>query len=392
MIIYNPQWLEWLHISREAKLWHTNSIISDEQYQSFQTRFKTPLYTPNLFIRITLFFFTWIALAGAYGMMFIIVSSSSQTITSFFLIFTGMATFVAQEFLVRQRHLYQSGIDEAFLYVALFSTIGGVVGLYLESAGDAIHWTLPWLMGLPFLVWGAVRHADRLVTMAAYVCVLGIAVTLSIEIGALTKATLPFVTMIIAVLSYFLAQIYSRKKELQPWRECIFMVELLSLATFYCAGNYYVVREGNSVLMNVTLPDGEHIPMAFLFYAFTVVTPIAYVIRGLIIRDYLLLRTGLIAAVVSILTFRYYFHLIPLEVAITFAGAVLFLTALFTLRYLKNEPNGLIGKHLLKERPKGLDVEAFAISQMLGNASPESEKKFEGGDGRFGGGGASNQW
>lgn len=394
MIVYNMQWVDALNVSREAKRWHASEIISIEQYAAIKMRFMTPLYTPNLFIRIVLFFFTYIALSGVYGIAFMAVGSAGERGMGIFWTIVGLISFVALEGLVKQKNLYKSGIDEALLYASLSLTIGGLIWLYLDLASETKHWVIPWLIALPFLLWGVVRFADRLVTAAAYVCLLGVIFTPLFEAGPAAKAFLPFVGMAVGLVSYVLTRNYKDDDELRPYEKCLYVVELIALATFYCAGNYYVVREMSVSLLNAPVPEGKDIPLAFLFYALTALTPLAYVVRGLMVRDHLLLRVGLIAAIVSVLTFRYYFHVIPPDVALTVAGLALFLIAVGALRHLKARRDGYTDKHLLKEKLKGLDAEALLVAQTLG-ASPQAqstEKKFEGGGGEFGGGGTSGGW
>ncbi len=394
MIAYDTEWLDALQTSREAKQWRTSSIISDDQYAAIKAKCTTPLYTPNLFIRIALFIFSYIALSGFSGMVFLFVTLIGERGLGVVGILVGVALSVALELLVKHRHLYKAGIDDALLYTSLGFTIGGAVWLYLDMAAGTTFWVIPWLIALPFLVWGVVRFADRLVTAAAYICVLGIVFTPLLESGPVGKSILPFAAMAAAMIAYVLARRNKAKEVLHPYEDCLFIVELLALATFYAAGNYYVVRELNQVLMNITIAEGEDISLAFLFYALTALTPLAYVVRGLIIRDHLLLRTGLIAAVLSVLTFRYYFHVIPPEVALTIAGIVLFVLAMAATRHLRTRRDGYTDKHLLHEKLKGLDAEALLVAHSLG-ASPQAqpvEKKFEGGGGEFGGGGAGGKW
>ncbi len=394
MIIHNTQWLDSLHTSREAKRWHASDIISIDQYAAIKAKFLTPLYTPNLFIRMVLFFFTYIALSGVYGMAFMVVGLAGDRGISIFCLVVGIISFVVLEALIKQKNLYKAGIDDALLYASLGFSIGGLVWIYLDTGTGARDWVIPWILPLPFLLWGVVRFADRIVTIAAYVCILGAIFTAMFEAGPLAKAILPFVAMAVALVSYFLSRKGKDERALKPYEECLFVLEILALATFYWAGNYLGVRMGNELLMEGVIPEGQDMPFAWLFYVFTALTPIVYIVRGLMVRDHLLLRAGLITAVLSVLTFRHYFHVLPPDVALTLAGLALSLVAVAAIRNLKTRIDGFTDKHLLKEKLKGLNAEALVIAHTLG-ASPQvqaADKKLEGGGGEFGGGGTSGNW
>ncbi|MBX2991105.1 MAG: hypothetical protein KF749_08055 [Bacteroidetes bacterium] len=390
MIIHNMEWVRKLRVVREVKQWLSSGIISTAQYDAIKTAYTTPLYTPTLFIRIVLFVFTCIALLGVYGIIFLAVSPTKDSAFAFFFVVTGVLSFVAMETVVKQRKFYEAGIEEALLYAALGLTIGGVVLLYTDATYAPRPGVVPWIIALPFLMFGAMRYADRLVTAAAYLCALAVLLVPLAEGGPVAKAVLPFVAMAAAALTYVLVQKYGKRKSLEPWKECLFVVELLALVAFYCGGNYFVVREGNEILMGAPIPEGKDIPLAFLFYALTILTPVVYVVRGLMIRDHLLLRTGLLAAVASVLTFRYYYAVVPPETALTIAGAALFVIAALSIRYLKTDRNGFTHRNILKEKLKDVNVEGLLISQTLGPA-PQAVKKESGG-GEFGGGGATGNW
>ncbi|MDL1892712.1 hypothetical protein FBQ87_07455 [Sphingobacteriales bacterium CHB3] len=391
MIIYDMRLVEKLQVAREAKQWRNSGIIPSNQYDAIKAAYTTPLYSPTLFIRIVLFVFACIALAGVYGIVFLIVSPDHDTTFAALLVVVGGLSFFVLERVVKTRQLYKAGIEEAMLYVALFLTIAGIVWLYLEATSPPRTGVVPWILALPLLIWGAVRFADRLVTAGAYICALAVVLVPLSESGPVTRSLLPFVAMLLGLGSYFLVRKYSGKKFLEPWKDCLFVIKMLSLAVLYCGGNYFVVREGNAALMGYEIPEGGNIPFAFLFYILTALIPVAYIVRGLMIRDHLLLRTGLIAAVVSVLTFRYYFHVVAPEVALTIAGAVMFLAAMFSLRFLKTDRNGFTHRNILKEKLKDLNAEGLLISQTLGPAPQPAAKPPQGG-GEFGGGGTTGSW
>jgi len=390
VIIYDPRWLEALGDAREAKRWRASGIISEPQCAAIAARFTTPLYAPTLFVRIALFFFAAIAVGGLYGMVVIAGGFSGRRL-AIFTVLCGALALVALDAIVGRRHLYQSGIDEALLYTALCFTAGGLVWLYLDAsvAGPV---AIRWLIALPFLVWGALRFADRLAAAAAYFCALGVLLAPLMEGGGVARAALPFATMAIGLLSYVLARAGADQSAWRPYAGCLLVVEALGLATVYGAGNYFAVRKANQWLMGELIPDGGVMPppLGFLFWAFTALTPVAYAVRGVLIRDRLLLRAGLVTAAFSVLTFVYYVPVAPAEVTLTAAGAALLLIAIAATRHLRTRRDGYTDKNLLAERLSLADAEALVTAHALGAPAPVSAQP-EGG-GTFGGGGASEKW
>ncbi len=390
MLAYNPTWIASLVISRTAKRWMESGILLPEQYASIKTAHATALYSPNLFVRIALYIFTSICVSGVVGLVGLVFSvAGADALTGLFLVL-GIGAIVVLEVLIKQKHLYCAGIDDALLYSGLGLMIGGVLGMVFLNKSD---WPaiLPALVALPFLVAASVRYADTLTTLASYMCLLFIICQPLTEMGPV-KAYLPLVVMVVSAIAYAGAVIVGRKNSFQSWETCFAVLEIASLVTFYLGGNYFIVRQFTDLLLQFQIPEGTDIPLAFLFYGLTVVVPIAYIVAGILRRDSILLRVGLLAAAFSVFTFRFYFHIAPPEVALTIGGIILIGAAFIAIKYLKIPKKGFTHERLLTRRLENLDTEMLVVSNTLGATAQQPQDQFKGGGGTFGGGGSTGNW
>jgi hypothetical protein len=145
--------------------------------------------------------------------------------------------------------------------------------------------------------------------------------------------------------------------------------------------------------------EAEGVPFAWLFYGFTFLIPLLYLIFALRRRDRVMLWAGMLTAVLAVFSYKYYHHVLPTETAVTLAGALLLALAYLSIRLLK-QPGAaarygltyLNEEEVSKEGP--LNAEALLVSEGLGHSvqQPQPEPGFEFGGGDFGGGGAGSKY
>jgi uncharacterized membrane protein YgcG len=167
---------------------------------------------------------------------------------------------------------------------------------------------------------------------------------------------------------------------------------VLTLLTFYAAGNYFVVREVGNEMYNLHLGTKNQIPFGWLFWILTVAIPPAYFIYGILKKNLLFMRVGLCLAMLSILTFRFYYAILPAEVAMTIAGLLLTLTSYFLTRYLKSSRHGFSFDHTKGTSKNLLNAQSLIIAQTLGTKTHTETKTVEFGGGSFGGGGSGSTY
>ena len=385
MIAYNTDWLDALLTQDAARDWHEKGLISDEKWQAVRARHKANFYSPNVFVRIGLAIFCYILLLAAAGIVGMAVEPNSETGFALYCLFWGgVCFFVLERWAIRSARHRASGIDDVLLYTGIGAVVGGLIALF-----DGPEPLVCCLIALPFLVWGSIRYADRLVAAASFGCVLLLILLMVNEIlPSLALYLLPFVGMAFSAAAYFFAQQGQGRWAWRHWHGPLGVVELLALVTFYASGNYWVVQQTGTEMFEL-----EWAPMGWFFWAFTFAVPVAYIVWGLRSKNRHLLDVGLGCVVAAIFSFRYYHHVMPLAWAAVLGGAVMFATAYLTIRFLRKNASPYTYEQdaeasLLQE------IEQQLVEQGIGgpNAPATATKPESLGGGQFGGGGAGGEF
>jgi uncharacterized membrane protein YgcG len=383
---YNHEHVHNLNVIKETKRWAKHHFITTDQLTRINEVYKTPFYHPNLIIRILLFVAILLALSGATGLFFLMVSDSGETGISIASILYGLISFVVLEKGFIANYHFKSGVTEAIMYHACGFTIGGVGGLVDFDSPQIMLITS--LLVFSFAGW---RYFDLLTTVCALLSFAGILFYNFYEAGGILQQIIPFVFIIAFGLLYWGIKKLKRNAKYKLWIYNLIVIEVISVLFIYVAGNYLVVRELSVNLMNLELQNGDDIPFAFLFYALTVIFPIGFLFFGIKRKDIVLLRVSLVALAFSVFTFKYYYSVGHIEITLTLAGALLIGIAIILMRYLKVMRNGFTGDNFLSERWADMNIEAFVISQTMGG-NIQSGSADVGGGGDSGGGGASTKF
>ena len=195
--------------------------------------------------------------------------------------------------------------------------------------------------------------------------------------------------MVASAGAYWFA--YANRSRYLNYENCFIVAQIVCLSALYTAGNYYVIQ---------TLGDdfrgqiNTHVPFGVFFWTWTIALPFIYVAFGIKKKDVILLRTGLLLIIAAALTFRYYYHLLPLDVTLTLVGALLLSIAYGIMRYLKTPKHGFT----YAEQGEGqvmdhLKIESLVVAESIStapSAPADTGSKFGGGD--FGGGGSSDSY
>jgi hypothetical protein len=401
MIAYKKTFLDNLLIVKKCRTWFANLLITPEQMGSVLKNYPANYYDPNLFIRIGLFLFMWLLIGAALGLYSLatipVVSRGSSdsmrvfgVITSF--IFGGLSFFVLERF-IKDRNWFGNGMDDALLYSGLssvFSIIVILIGDNLNGANDVLFICV---LFLPVLIIAAMRYLDRLVTLVAVTCFYCMSFLLIMKTGSIAKFIMPFFFMALSAGLYFLTIRFLNKPELVHYKRCLAILKAASMVVFYISGNYFVIRESSVEYFDLDLSFGQDIPLAFVFYVFTALVPLAYLFFGLQRKDKLMVWVALLLIAVAVLTFKYYFSLGHPEVTLTAAGLVMIILAYSSIRYLRNDRYGITFKNDPNEDDfLKSDAEALIIAQSFGSVAPSKDAGVEFGGGEFGGAGSGGKF
>jgi hypothetical protein len=381
---YNESWVENIDNQAIINNWHEQKLLSDEQFELTQKAFPVGFNRPNVFVKIGLFLFTNIVGSASFGFLSLflaaIILESSIGLAVICLIYAAILLYLL-EYFIKKNKFYHSGADNALLY----ATIGAIFVFFLAITDFKAAFSIYYIIGLVVLLPALLRYADPLVAIGTYLTWIALWFTIVTKFPV-GKSIIPFVIMLVSAASYFFIQFWKKKENTSYYTDCQDIIEVLALATFYLGGNYLVVREGNAMLND--LPNSIQIAFAPLFYFFTAAIPVFYIVRGLQKHDRKLLIVGIVAVAFSIVTYRQYFSVLPLEWALSIGGTIVVLLSILSIRALKTP------KYNLTYEPSGSNkfqnLEAFIINQTINQ--PTQPDKMQFGEGDFGGGGAGSRY
>lgn len=387
-----------IEVVEESRRWQEAGLISAEQGSAVRERYRPDLVRVNLFIRILLALFTLVGVAALVALPAVVLDVEELGVALLCLLFAPLCAWGADRQLIRHRRLYRCGAEEMLLVLA-------VVLLALAVA-------------LPAHEWG--RSAERLGWLTAHAIVLAGAGLLAVRYGyalaalggVVVLSTLPFhladalhwhapgLSRIVLFLALGAVGIWchlrlTRRTALpRGYVWCLETTRFAVLVGIYLDVNLYTHRLLWCDWLGWT--RGAHgtnwsDPLCALL---TALLPAAGLILGIGRRDRGLLWFGVLSAVASILTLKYFIHLGYLAEEVTAAGLLLVGTACALLRWLdrgsQRRRGAFTAEPLLEPHLYGLDAEALvAIQPLVPPTHPAEAPGFRPGGGRSGGGGAS---
>jgi hypothetical protein len=387
MIAYNKTWLANLRLQRAVQSNVEQGNISGAEFKAIAEKYPVGFYTPNIFVRVGLFILTCIIVLFADGLLSLMALSGNIADTGGWAIFLGLLSYGALELMINAKFHYRSGVDDALLFAAGCALIGGFAMLLYKNSETSDFLALAILVFLLTLYF-TIRFADVLAVAVCYGSFLWMIFLYWTRVAGI--ATAPFMMMLVSGATYWASHKYSGKKEAINYTNCFVVVQILGLAALYAAGNYYVIATLSTEMMHQTGP----VAFGPFFWAWTILMPLVYIGFGIKEKNALLLRTGLLLATVAVLTFRNYYHLLPVDVMLTIAGVVLLAIVYAIMRYLKTPKHGFTCAEPGKVNGLNhLKIESLIVAETFAHApaAPASDGvKFGGGD--FGGGGSSGNF
>ena len=385
MIAYNRVWLNNLYIRDQADEALREACIEKQEWESIHLSYPVEFYRPNTIIRMGLFLLTTIILFFSFGLFVLFFSSSLESAIGALAIFFGIVSLGILEYLVKEKKLYRSGVDDALLWLAAIAIFGGAS--FSLNAGGLVNCILVFIIAL----YGALRFADILMSIAVYLALLGTLFFLTMKMGSAAKLILPFLAMALSAFMYKIAGKLRRSGKTIPYAGCLQAVSITALISFYASGNYYVVRELSDLLLEGSARGGQSVFTLWFFWSFTILVPFLYVAAGIFKKDLVLLRVGLLLVAAMVITIRQFYHLAPLEMMMTMAGAAMMLVAFVASRYLRTPKKGFANlTPLAGDKQDQLSARSILVAETLNASNTTESSRFGGGS--FGGGGATGDF
>ncbi|MPR35702.1 hypothetical protein [Salmonirosea aquatica] len=373
ILLYN-QWVQ-----RMAKDWMKKNLITQENQTAINHAYADLPYQPNWFIWIGLFIFTLIGI-GASTVFFLPLIDTAFAETLLGPLY-GVAMYFFMNYLIKERKLHFSAIDNAFLYAILLSFIPLIIKL-ADTVGD-----IPWLVALaylPLLLFITYRYGEPLITLGTSLNGLYIVAILAME-TPWGKLLLPFIVMLFAGTVWYFVRSFMLDDRSFYWRIALNWLHVAALTVVYAAGNYYVVREGNAALNSLPDPSPE-VALSGLFWLLTFLIPGLYLYAAIRWKSLQFLILGSLFLIVSLATFYHYYPFMPGEWATALLGLAGIGAAIFGMRYLKNARNGFIYEP--EETSEWATLAGTIIAAEVGSSASDTPQGPHFGGGDFGGGGS----
>ena len=383
MQIYKSTQLYNRYVQEKASEALGEHLLSTESFQKIKDAYPDTLYTPNFFIRVALALLTAVAVlfsAGLFGLM--LWSSDGSIISS--LVFMAFICYAALELFVQKKSFYNAGVDNT-LMVAILTFIAGA--FFVDDFGFNIRL----LSAVMILLcgWLCLRFTDAFIAVLGYLFFLIFLFTNFIEFGSLARLMSPFLMMVFSAVAFVVFQRLRMKATFHSYHYCYRAITLCALFSFYFSGNYFVVNQLSINLFGKSLTTSAL--MAGVLWFFTVAMPLLYVAFGIVRKDKLLLRVGLLLIAVAVLTVRHYYAVFPLEVTMFIAGMLLITISYTLISYLRIPKYGFVFK-IKRTHAVLIDQgESLITADRFGTTTPVGTG-FEFGGGSGGGAGGSGKF
>jgi len=387
MIVYDKKMLANEVLIDEADVLYKGGFISKEQKKFIEKELSVLKSQNNILVRIGFFLLGCLLFLSICGAISVVGLQAEDAYLKICCYFFALVGFIGAELLATKNY-HNHGLDDAFILGALLN-LGIAIAITSEGYEAVIAFFVA--LGAIFMFLRYLHLPSMLVFCLAITAFLFFGF---FEFGDIGKAILPFTAMLFAGIFYFLT-----KKSINDIKESYYYNGLLlensfCLVLFYLSCNYLVVRELSSELLGTEVKPGTDIPFAFFFYVFTFVVPVVYLVQALKTKDRIMLWISFLAIGFSIYTIRFYYSVLPIEVALTLGGIVLFAIAYFSIKKLKEKESGLTFKpDRINHTDNFLNAEALVVASTFG-MKPEVKtvSPMEFGGGGFSGGGSSESF
>jgi hypothetical protein len=391
MIVYEKNLLNNLALVEEANSLESAGFISKEQKNLIKKELPAFKRQSNILVRLGFFLlgaFLYLSVCGVIALLGLTGSGSERTFFSICCYIFAAIGFAGAEILANQKY-FGHGLDDAFILGALLN-IGFAIAITTEGYEIQIA---VFVAVSSFFMYRRYLHLLSLLIF----CIAAAAVLFfgMFEFGEIGKMILPFVAMLASAVFYFFTKKIINNLTAGYYYKGALLANSFCLILFYLSCNYLVVRELSVQLLDNEILPGNDIPFAIFFYAFTFIIPVVYIVQALRTKDRIMLWISFFAIGLSIYTIRFYHSVLPIEVALTFGGLVLFAIAYFSIKKLKDKEEGLTFKpDRINNSNAILNAEALIIASTFG-MKPEvkgSDSPMDFGGGGFSGGGSEGNF
>lgn len=362
-------------------------IVSKEQLSQIKINNPDTKTNSNILIRIGFFLlgnFLISSIFGVFSLIFAIIDS--QTAYGFLSLFAAVACVFVSELIYRKNYFAFGFDDSIILSISLCATIG--IGLLSENILAILFF---FVLITSFC---SARYVHVPSTFFALLGLVGLIGYSIIKEEIIPSEYLPILMFLTAILLYFFQNQISKNSSNFIYKNVFLTIKIFSLILAYASLNYFVVRELSEILLGFHIDRNGEIPLSNFFYFATFAIPLFYIFFGLKQKDRLFLWMGFISLALGFPTIRYYYSILPLEIALILGGIILFVIVYFSIRITREKTTGITFNEDKNLNPMAFEV----VKNILVNANTHEiitttqESPMEFGGGGFSGGGSGGDF
>ncbi len=407
MRAYNEVWVRNRAVVEQAEQWHRQRLLTDAQVDAVRRSFPFEFRQTNGFLEVGLFLFTIVAIMSCYLLPATAISTllDDRVLSGEFNIAAGIGIGLVGRLLINRRQLYRNGADNAFVVMLTGFLAFGFNQLLPPDLTIATYC----LLTLPLLLLVLWYYGDTLIAFIT-VATFYAAVFDGMLQFSWGKAALPFVLMAVSVGLFMVV----RRIDKSPYyADALNLAQWLALIVLAAAGNYFIVRELNGLLIdrmpgqptpaNAPWSGIPEITLPWLFWLLTFAIPTTYLYLGLSRKNRMLIILGGLGLIAAVMTVHEHTGLLPLNVALTLGGLVLIGLAVVIIRFLRqpatSEEHPASYRNGFTDDPDYESPDQFFVNvatataaQSATGASPPPKDGVQFGGGNFGGGGSEGKY
>ena len=355
----------------------------------------------NVLLRIGFFLLGGLLFLSVMGLLAWMIFGGGNSSDFTTIIYFGLCSaigIIACE--VVSKDQYRFGIDDAFIVGTIGCLYGFVSNLVSLCCGSELNYNSD--LDLYQIYTTSTMTAIGLIACLRYcnfMCALFSVVMLTATFYILTAhfnggiQYLPFLMMFSAVSYFFIFLKLYKINTVYFYSSSLFALKSFALLLFYFSGNYLVVRSLSESLFNTQFSNEQDIPFSLLFWMFTFIVPALYLYWSINKKDKVFLNIGFLTFCFSIFTFRFYHQVLPVEIALTFGGFILFVFTFLVIKRIRNKTSGITFRSDKNESAINLtNIEALIINSHVNQQTNEINNPMEFGGGGFSGGGAGESF
>ncbi len=386
MLAYSTTTLENLAIHEAAEEAADFNLISSQKETEIKAQYAVDLYSPNIFVRIGLGLLTVFIVLASVGLVGLMTNFSAPV---FLMLLFAAGCFALLSYITGTRKHFSSGVDHVLMVAIIIFITAALLQMLPQGINDdLLASVLVAMISLVFFL----SFADSIMAIVSFVAMAAFIVNFGKYFGTSSKLILPFIMMVFAAGVYVVCRRTKSDRKNVYYSKGLRLLELLSVLTFYVAGNYYVVNK----LSNQIIPGTPNalLPQLYQYFlwAFTLVVPLIYLAAGIKYKDVLLCRLGILCIALTILTYRYYYSILSPEAAMLLSGVLICIAAYLLTRFLKQPKAGFIFKNLNRRKKDTANLEGVIIAETFGHRQTSSQPETTFGGGSFGGAGAGDRY